>query len=280
VREQLGHHRVSERRACMVLGQARSTQRRRAIIPDDEPQLVKEIIRLAKKYGRYGYRTITDLLRNDGWKVNHKRVARLWRREGLKVPRKQPKKGRLWLQDGSCVRLPATHKDHVWSYDFVSERTHDGRPMRLLNIIDEFTRECLSIDVERRMNHKTVMDSLAELFIYRGTPKYIRSDNGSEFVAKPLQDWLGEIGVNTAYIYPGSPWENGYIESFNARLRDELLNGEIFETLFEAKVLIERWRVHYNTVRPHSALNGRPPTPETIIKRKGFTSNNLSPILT
>ena len=172
----------------MVLGQARSTQRRRAIIPDDEPQLVKEIIRLAKKYGRYGYRTITDLLRNDGWKVNHKRVARLWRREGLKVPRKQPKKGRLWLQDGSCVRLPATHKDHVWSYDFVSERTHDGGPMRLLNIIDEFTRECLSIDVERRMNHKTVMDSLAELFIYRGTPEYIRSDNGSEFVAKPLQD--------------------------------------------------------------------------------------------
>ncbi len=264
-----------------MLGQTRSTQRRRATIPNDEPVLVKEIIRLATKYGRYGYRTITDLLRNDGWRVNHKRVARLWRREGLKVPYKQKKKGRLWLEDYSCVRLPATHKDHVWSYDFVADRTHDGRPIRLLNIIDEYTRECLSIDVERRMNHKTVMDRLAELFIERGTPEYIRSDNGSEFVAKDLQDWLEEIGVKTAYIYPGSPWENGYIESFNARMRDEFLNGELFETLLEAKVLIERWRVHYNTVRPHSALGGRPPiAPETHIKRKNFTPNDLNPILT
>ena len=280
VREQLGHHRVSERRACKVLGQARSTQRRRTIIPDDEPVLVDEIIRLATQYGRYGYRTITDLLRNDGWKVNHKRVARLWRREGLKVPYMQPKKRRLWLNDGSCVRLPATHKDHVWSYDFVATRTHDGRPNRMLNIIDEFTRECLSIDVERRMNHKTVIERLAELFVHRGTPEYIRSDNGPEFVAEPLRNWLEKVDVNTAYIEPGSPWENGYIESFNARLRDELLNGEIFETLLEAKVLIERWRVHYNTVRPHSALGGRPPAPETIISRKNFTNKKLNPILT
>lgn len=280
VREELGHLRVSERRACKVLGQARSTQRRRAVIPDDEPVLVDEILRLATQYGRYGYRTITDLLRNEGWKVNHKRVARLWRREGLKVPRKQPKKRRLWLHDGSCVRLPATHKDHVWSYDFVADRTHDGRPIRMLNILDEYTRECLSIDVERCMNHKMVIDRLAELFVHRGTPEYIRSDNGSEFVAEPLRDWLGKLKVNTAYIEPGSPWENGYIESFNARLRDELLNGEIFETLLEAKVLIERWRIHYNTVRPHSALGGRPPAPETIIPKETFTNKNLTPILT
>ena len=213
VREELGHQRVSERRACKVLGQARSTQRCRAIIPDDEPALVNEIVRLATQYGRYGYRTITDLLRNEDWKVNHKRVARLWRREGLKVPHKQPEKRRLSLHDGSCVRLPATHKDHVWSYDFVADRTHDGRPIRMLNILDEYTRECLSIDVERCMNHKMVIDRLAELFVHRGTPEYIRSDNGSEFVAEPLRDWLGKLKVNTTYIEPGSPWENGYVES-------------------------------------------------------------------
>ncbi len=280
VREQLGHQRVSERRACNVLGQARSTQRRRAVLRDDEATLVDEITRLAKDYGRYGYRTITSLLRNDGWSVNHKRVARLWRREGLKVPRKQPKKRRLWLNDGSCVRLRATHKNHVWSYDFVATRTHDGRPVRMLNILDEFTRECLSIDVERRMNHQTVLDRLADLFVLHGTPEYIRSDNGPEFVAEKLRAWLKNLGVQTAYIEPGSPWENGYIESFNARLRDELLNGEIFETLLEAKVLIERWRVHYNTIRPHSALRGRPPAPETIIPKEHFTKPKLNPILT
>ena len=280
VREQLGQVRISERRACRVLAQPRSTQRRKIYVPDDEPQLVADIIRLATQYGRYGYRRITQLLRREGWKVNHKRVARLWRREGLKVPYKQPKRRRLWFNDGSCVRLPALHKNHVWSYDFVATRTHDGRSVKILAILDEFTRECLAIEVKRRMRHKEVIEVLAELFIQRGTPEYIRSDNGSEFVAQDLRDWLDKVDVNTAYIEPGSPWENGYIESFNARLRDELLNGEIFETLLEAKVLIERWRVHYNTVRPHSALNGRPPAPETIIHRKDFTTYDLSPILT
>lgn len=197
--------------------------------------------------------------------MNHRRVARLWRREGLKVPYKQPKRRRLWFNDGLCVRLRVSHKDHVWSYDFVMTRTHDGRPVRILAILDEFTRECLAIEVERRMNHKIVLEMLAELFVHRGTPLYIRSDNGSEFVAQDLRDRLDKVGVNTAYIEPGSPWDNGYIESFNARLRDELLNGEIFDTLLEAKVLIERWRVHYNQVRPHSALNGRPPAPETLL---------------
>ena len=212
--------------------------------------------------------------------MNHRRVARLWRREGLKVPYKQPKRRRLWFNDGSCVRLRASHKDHVWSYDFVMTRTHDGRPVRILAILDEFTRECLAIEVERRMNHKIVLEMLSELFVHRGTPLHIRSDNGSEFVAQDLRDRLDKVGVNTAYIEPGSPWDNGYIESFNARLRDELLNGEIFDTLLEAKVLIERWRVHYNQVRPHSALNGRPPALETLLHRKDFSYMNLNAILT
>ncbi len=191
------------------------------------------------------------------------------------MPYKQPKRRRLWFNDGLCVRLRVSHKDHVWSYDFVMTRTHDGRPVRILAILDEFTRECLAIEVERRMNHKIVLEMLAELFVHRGTPLYIRSDNGSEFVAQDLRDRLDKVGVNTAYIEPGSPWDNGYIESFNARLRDELLNGEIFDTLLEAKVLIERWRVHYNQVRPHSALNGRPPAPETLLHRKDFSYMNL-----
>lgn len=265
VREQLGYNRVSERRACKVLGQPRSTQRRTSYVPDDEPLLVKRIIELATQYGRYGYRRVTALLRREGWKVNHKRVARLWRREGLKVPYKQPKRRRLWFNDGSCVRLRASHKDHVWSYDFVMTRTHDGRPVRMLTLIDEFTRECLAIDVERRMNHQRVLDRLAELFVHRGTPDYIRSDNGAEFTAQAVRDWLARVDVQTAYIEPGSPWENGFIESFNGRIRDELLNAEIFDTLLEAKVLIERWRQEYNTVRPHSSLNYRPPAPETLI---------------
>ena len=280
VRDQLGHQRVSERRACKVLGQPRSTQRRQTFVPEDEPLLVTRIVELASEYGRYGYRRITELLRREGWKVNHKRVERLWRREGLKVPYKQSKRRRLWFNDGSCVRLRASNKDHVWSYDFVMTRTHDGRPVRILAILDEFTRECLAIDVKRRMNHRTVLDRLSELFVHRGTPKYIRSDNGAEFTANALREWLDKVDVNTAYIEPGSPWENGYIESFNARLRDELLNGEIFDTLLEAKVLIERWRVHYNQVRPHSALNGRPPAPETMLHGKDFTIQKLNAILT
>ena len=286
VREQLGHGRVSERRACKILGQPRSTQRRRHHVSDDEPLLVKRIIELATQYGRYGYRRVTELLRREGWKVNHKRVARLWRREGLKVPSKQPKRRRLWFNDGSCVRLRASHKDHVWSYDFVMTRTHDGRPVRILAVIDEYTRECLSIDVERRMNHQRVLDRLTELFVHRGTPKYVRSDNGAEFTAQAVRDCLERVNVTTAYIEPGSPWENGYIESFNGKLRDELLNGEIFDTLLEAKVLIERWRRQYNQVRPHSSLNYRSPAPESWIPENEATENeswnmqNMLPIPT
>jgi putative transposase len=216
---------------------------------------------LACDYGRYGYRRITALLRREGWRVNHKRVERLWRREGLKVPQRQPKRRRLWCNDGSCVRLRPTHRDHVWSYDFVQARTHDGRAFRMLTLIDEFTRECLAIDVARQLNSEDVLERLSDLFIQRGVPEHIRSDNGSEFTAKKVKDWLHRVGVKTLYIEPGSPWENGYIESFNGKLRDELLDREIFDTLQEAKVLIERWRREYNTVRPHSSLGYRPPAP-------------------
>lgn len=218
---------------------------------------------LATQYGRYGYRRVTALLRRKGWMVNHKRIERLWRQEGLKVPHKQPERRRLWFNDGSCIRLRVRHKDHVWSYDFVHCRTHDGRAFRMLNLIDEHTRECLAIDVERRLNSENVLERLSDLFVRRGVPDHIRSDNGPEFTAERVRDWLKKVEVKTLFIEPVSPWENGYIESFNGKLRNELLDGEIFDTLLEAKVLIERWRKEYNTIRPHSSLEYRAPVPET-----------------
>jgi putative transposase len=200
-----------------------------------------------------------------GWVVNDKRVERIWRCEGLKVPAKQPKRGRLWLSDGSCIRLRAARQNHVWSYDFVEDRTHDKRKYRMLNVIDEFTHECLAIRIARKLKAVDVIDALSDLFILRGVPEHIRSDNGPEFIAKALQDWIVAVGAKTAYIAPGSPWENGFIESFNARLRDELLDGEIFYSLKEAKIVIESWRRHYNTVRPHGSLGYKPPAPEVFI---------------
>jgi putative transposase len=232
---------------------------------DDEEALTADIIAFAREYGRYGYRKITALLRAAGWVVNAKRVERIWRREGLKVPQRQPKKGRLWLADGSCVRLRPEHPNHVWSYDFAESRTHDGRKFRMLNLIDEFTHECLAIRVSRKLKATDVIDVLSDLFTLRGVPSHIRSDNGPEFVAQAVQDWIRAVGAKTAHIAPGSPWENGYVESFNARLRDELLNGEIFSSLREAEVVIESWRRHYNTVRPHASLGYKPPAPELLI---------------
>lgn len=255
---------VSERRACRVLDQPRSTQRHARTIPDDEPRLVKRIIELACEFGRYGYRRITAMLRRAGWRVNHKRVQRIWRQEGLKVPKKQPKRGRLWLNDGSCVRLRPRRRDHVWAYDFVQCRTHDGRAIRMLSVVDEFTRECLAIDVARRLNSDDVLERLTWLFVTRGVPEHIRSDNGAEFTAKAVRQWLGRVGVKTLFIEPGSPWENGYCESFNGKLRDELLEREIFYSLKEAKVLIERWRHEYNWIRPHMSLGYVPPAPAAI----------------
>lgn len=262
MRQTLG---VSERRACRTLRQHRSTQRKAPQGRSDEELLTEDIIELARYYGRYGYRMITGLLNNAGWHVNHKRVERIWRREGLKIPQKQPKKGRLWMNDGSCIRLRPARANHVWSYDFVQDRTHDGRVFRTLNIIDEYTKEALMIRVDRKLNSVDVVDALTDLFILRGPPEYIRSDNGPEFVAEKVRDWITAVGARTTFIEPGSPWENGYCEAFNARFRDELLNSEIFFSLREAQILIEQWRHHYNTVRPHSALGYRPPAPETII---------------
>jgi len=256
---------VSERRACRVLEQARTTQRHSSHIKGDEERLVARIIELATRYGRYGYRRITALLKQEGWKVNHKRVERIWKREGLKVPQKQPKRGRLWLNDGSCIRLRPQYKDHVWSYDLMMARTAEGKAFRILTLIDEYTRECLTILTQRRITSQDVIEQLFYLFIFRGAPEHIRSDNGPEFTAKAVRRWLKDLEVTTLFIEPGSPWENGYIESFNGKLRDELLNREIFTTLLEASILIEEWRKEYNQVRPHSALDYRPPAPEAII---------------
>ncbi len=262
MRDKLG---ISERRACRLLGQHRSTQRHAPRGKEDEERLVADMIELTRQYGRYGYRRIAALLRDAGWQVNDKRVERLWRREGLKVPSRQPRKGRLWLNDGSCMRLRAEYPNHVWSYDFVHHRTDDGRAFRTLNLIDEFTRECLAIRVKRKLNSTDVIDVLTDLFILKGVPAFIRSDNGPEFVAEAVRNWITAVGSKTAYIEPGSPWENGYCESFNARFRDELLNGEVFYSLKEAQIIIEDWRKHYNTIRPHSALGYRPPAPEAIV---------------
>jgi transposase InsO family protein len=255
---------VSERKACAVLGQHRSTQRKAPRGSDDEAALTADIIELAKRYGRYGYRRITALLRDAGWVVNRKRVERIWRCEGLKVPQRQPKRGRLWLADGSCVRLRPERANHVWAYDFVEDRTREGRKFRMLCVVDEFTREALAIRVARKLTSADVIDTLADLFITRGAPVHIRSDQGPEFVAEAVKGWIAGVGSQTAYIEKASPWENGYVESFNGKLRDELLNGEVFNTLREAQVLIEEWRRHYNRVRPHSSLGYRPPAPATV----------------
>ncbi len=258
---------VSERRACRVINQPRPTQRRTLKILDDEASLTRDIIKLAIRFGRYGYRRITALLRDRGWQVNHKRVERIWRREGLKVPKKQPKRGRLWLNDGSITRLKPVRKGHVWAYDFVACRTEDGRPVRMLTVIDEYTRECIAIRVARRIRSDDVIHTLTELFVLNGAPEHIRSDNGPEFTSKMVRGWLERVGVKTLFIEPGSPWENGYNESFNGKLRDELLNGELFYSLREAQILTERWRREYNTIRPHSSLGYRPPVPETVMPR-------------
>ncbi len=225
---------VSERRACKVLRQSRATQRYLPTCREDEGPLTRRIIELACLYGRYGTPRIEALLRSEDWTVNHKRLERIWTEQGLKVPKKQPKRGRLWFNDGSCIRLRPQHRDHVWAYDFVMTRTHDGRAFRMLTIVDEFTRECLAIDVARKLSSDDVLERLAWLMATRGVPDHIRSDNGPEFTARVVREWLSRVGVKTLFIEPGSPWENGYVESFNGKLRDELLNGEVFYTLNEA----------------------------------------------
>lgn len=246
---------VSQRRACRSLSQSRATQRYRPRLPDKDRPLVKQIKQLAHKYRRYGYRRITALLGADGWPVNRKRVYRIWRAEGLKVPQKQRKKRRLGCSDNSCVRKRAEYINHVWSYDFVMDQTEDGRPLKMLPVLDEYTRESLTIDVERSIRAKDVIAILEYLFAIRGAPAYIRSDNGPEFIADAIKRWLSDSGVGTLYIEPGSPWENAYSESFNSHFKDEFLNGESFGNVREAKVLVEGYRLDYNHHRPHSSLD-------------------------
>jgi transposase InsO family protein len=255
--------RACERRACAVVGQSRATQHYVPPIRADEDALTKAIVSLAQEYGRYGYRRVTALLKHQGWSVGKGRVQRIWHREGLKVPQKQPKRGRLWLNDGSCIRLRPTHPKHVWSYDFVHYATDDGRPLKLLTLIDECTRECLAIRVGRCLRSLEVIETLSDAMLSHGIPEHIRSDNGPEMTSKLVRNWLQQIGVQTLFIEPGSPWENGYNESFNGKLRDELLNAEIFYSLKEAQIISEQWRIHYNTTRPHSSLGYRPPAPLT-----------------
>jgi putative transposase len=218
---------VSERRACRALEQPRSSLRYQPLARDDEAPLPQAIVSLASQFGRYGYRRVAHLLRRAGWRVNHKCVERIWRAEGLKVSEKQPKRGRLWLNDGFCIRLRSEYPGHVWSYDFVADRTHDGRVFRTLNIIDEYTRECLAIRVSRNLTSKDVQACLTELVCTHGVLVHLRSDNGSEFACEKVRTWLQELGAKPVFIEPGSPWENGYIESFNGKFRDELLNREI-----------------------------------------------------
>ena len=218
---------MSERWACRLVNQPRGTQRYQLTQREDEDALARAIVEFASEYGRYGYRRITALLKRDGWQVGKDRVERIWRREGLKVPQKQKPRGRLWFNDGSCVRLRPEHANHVWSYDFVSAKTYDGRTVRMLNLIDEHSRECLMIRSERKWSSAKVIEALADVMVAKGVPEHLRSDNGPEFVAKDLRKWLAATGAKTLYIEPGSPWENGYCESFNSKLRDEFLNGEI-----------------------------------------------------
>jgi len=269
---------VSERYACAALGVHRSHLRRSPKKADDEETFTKDILRLSQKYGGYGYRRITSLLQAEGWRVNHKRVERIWREQGLKVPQKQPKRKRLYLNDGSCIRLRPLFPNHVWSYDFVSDRLSNGNKIRMLTVIDEYTRECLMIQVDYQLKSDDVIDVLSTLFLTRDIPKYIRSDNGSEFTAHVLQDWLKGLGVKTAYIEPGSPWENGFNERFNGSLRDECLNLEYFHTLEEARVIIGEWVNEYNHIRPHSSLGYTPPAPFVSLEQKGYELTHYSAI--
>ena len=251
---------VSERRACRTLGQPRATQRYRPQPRELERRLVARMLELVREHPRYGYRRIWALLRREGWRVNRKRIYRLWRQEGLKVPQKPRKKRHLGQRENGCSRQQAQFKDHVWAWDFIHNRTCDGRPLKWLTVVDEYTRECLALEVGHGMKAEEVIDVLAELVLLRGVPKYSRSDNGPEFIAAAIRRWLSYVGVETLYIEPGSPWENGYVESFCSRLRDELLAREEFATLAEARAYGRWYQLQYNHHRPHSALGYQTPT--------------------
>jgi transposase InsO family protein len=255
VRRRLGPKKASERRTCQVLGQPRNTQRYQPHRPAEERELLQEMRRLVRQRPRFGCPRIHKQLVASDWPVNRKRVHRLWKREHMQVPRKQHRRRRLpGGSENSCVRRRAERMNHVWSYDFLMDRTEDGRQLKLLVVLDEYTRECLAIEVARSFTSEDVVSLLGYLFAVRGVPEHLRSDNGPEFVAQNVRRWLDQAGVGTLFIEKGSPWENGYVESFNGKLRDELLNRELFLSLQEARWVIDRWRLDYNHHRPHSAL--------------------------
>jgi transposase InsO family protein len=250
---------VSQRRACRVLGQPRSSQGKEPRRKEEEQRLVGRMLELVRQHPRFGYRRIWALLRREGWRVNRKRIWRLWRQQGLKVPRKQRRKRRLGSSANSCLRRRAEYRNHVWAWDFIFDRTSDGRALKWLTLEDEYTRECLALEVGRGMPARVVIEVLAGVIRERGAPEGIRSDNGPEFIAKAIRAWLAAAKVETLYIEPGAPWENGYAESLNSKVRDELLEREEFASVLEARVLGREWKRQYNEVRPHSSLEYRTP---------------------
>ena len=260
MRQKLG---ASERRSCKVVGIARSTQQYKSAEQNDD-KLRLALIRLAKQYGRYGYRKVGELLQAEGWHVNHKKVERLWREEGLQLPKRHKKRKRLYHHNASVIRLRPKHPNHIWAIDFVHDKLSNGRPYKMLTVLDEYTREALSVTVARKMGSTDVLEALYPLLLKWGKPDYIRSDNGPEFVAEALQTWLSRVGITPIQIYPGSPWENGYNERFNGTLRHEVLNAEWFTSVDQARIVINQWLKQYNHTRPHQALNMRPPVPETL----------------
>ncbi len=252
-------HKVSQRRACEVIGQPRATQRRRPRDKAKQARLVKRMLELVRDNPRFGYRRVWALLVREGWKVNRKRVYRLWRASGLRVPRKGHKRRRLGASANGCTRRRARGKDEVWAWDFIHDRTEGGGPLKWLTVVDEHTRECVALEVGRSMTSEGVIAVLAAAARRRGMPGHIRSDNGPEFIARAVRDWLAAEGVGTLYVEPGSPWENGYAESFNSKVRDELLAAEAFGSVLEARVLTGQWREAYNRTRPHSSLGYKTP---------------------
>ena len=258
-RQKLG---VSERRVCSVTGVSRSTMRYQSV-PRDDDALRLDLTRLAKQYGRYGYRMIAELLRAEGWHLNHKKVERLWREEGLQLPARHKKRKRLYHKDASLIRLRPKYPNHIWAIDFVHDKLSNGRPYKMLTVMDEYTRQALTVHVGTKLGSAEVLEALYPLIIKHGKPEYIRSDNGPEFVSATFQTWLKRVGIEPIHIYPSSPWENGYNERFNGTLRNEILNANWFQTTCQAQATINRWIKEYNYIRPHQSLGMRPPIPET-----------------
>ena len=260
-RQKLG---TSERRTCEVLGIARSTLRYETTQKSDDDQRLA-VIRLAKQYGRYGYRKIHELLQTEGLLINHKKVERIWREEGLQLPARHKRRKRLYHHNASIIRLRPYYPNHVWSIDFVHDKLSNGRPYKMLTVLDEYTREALAVTVANKMGSSEVLEALYPILLKRGKPEYLRSDNGPEFSSEPFTDWLIKVGIKPIRIYPGSPWENGYNERFNGTLRTEVLNAEWFSTTRQAQTVINQWLKQYNHIRPHHALGMRPPVPETCL---------------